>query len=89
MTDTIRHPDGRYTIFHNIMVYGIGKNVKKTTVVLLNTRSFYNQCNYFATLGFSNYNRNTIFSCFVPFNTSLVIALNYNSYTFTSRPFEN
>ena len=42
---------------------------------IIDTRSFYNQCNYFATLGFSNYNRNTIFSSFIPFGTCYCLKL--------------
>ena len=63
------------------------KIFKKTMVVLLNTCSFYNQCNYFATLAFSNYNRNTIFSCFIPFNTRY--CLKSQHLYITLRPLEN
>ena len=61
-----------------------GKFFTKTTVVLLNTRSFYDQCNYFATLGFSNYNRNTIFSCFISFNTCYCLKLKLLHIHFTT-----
>ena len=57
------------------------KILKKTTVILLNTRSFYNQCNYFA---ISDYNRNTIFSCFIPFNTCYCLKLQQLYIHFTT-----